>query len=448
MNTQLLEQTELAELDKIRQQFNHAPYPRTPLEDTPKDDLNALYIHNLVTSYYLKYRKVIQTEGKVILDAGCGSGYKSLMLAEANPGARIVGIDLSETSVELARQRLNHYGFENTEFHAMSISDVSELGLSFDYINCDEVLYLLPDPVAGLQAMKSVLKPEGLIRTNLHNAYQRAVFYRAQTLFKFMGLMDSSPKEAEQEALIETMRSLKPNVKLKTDTWRAEYEDIEKQASVHFSNHLLLGDKGYTIPDMFAFLEEADLELVNMVNWRHWDVVDLFQEPDDLPMLWGMSLAGASVQEKLRLYELLNPIHRLMDFWCTPSGQADGTSVEDWTDQQWRSATVHLHPQLRHEQVREELLQCIESGRAFELSQRIPLPTSSLVMLGTSMAACLLPLWQSPMPMMALVERYCKIEPVNLVTLEPRNEAMAFERVKSLLQQLEAFLYVLLEQPD
>jgi len=57
---------------------------------------------------------------------------------------------------------------DNTEFHVISIEELPQLGLSFDYINCDEVLYFFPDPSVGLQAMKSVLQPDGIIRTNLH----------------------------------------------------------------------------------------------------------------------------------------------------------------------------------------------------------------------------------------------------------------------------------------
>jgi ubiquinone/menaquinone biosynthesis C-methylase UbiE len=87
-----------------------------------------------------------------------------LKLAEANPGARIVGIDLSPQSIELARQRLAHHEFDNVEFHAMSVDDIPQLGMTFDYINCDELLYLLPDQLAGLQVMKSVLKPQGILR--------------------------------------------------------------------------------------------------------------------------------------------------------------------------------------------------------------------------------------------------------------------------------------------
>ena len=115
-------------LEKIRQQFNSAPFPRVPLEDSPKYNYELLYIHNLITPYYLRNQTVIETEGKIILDAGCGTGYKSLILAEANPGAKIVGIDLSEESVKLARHRLEYHGFENAEFHVLSIEDVPKLG--------------------------------------------------------------------------------------------------------------------------------------------------------------------------------------------------------------------------------------------------------------------------------------------------------------------------------
>jgi 2-polyprenyl-3-methyl-5-hydroxy-6-metoxy-1,4-benzoquinol methylase len=445
MNTQLLKQTELAELDKIRQQFDHTPYPRIPLDKSPKESLEELYIHSLVTSYYIQHRKVTQTKGKVILDAGCGTGYKSLVLAEANPGAKIVGIDLSPESVEVAKVRLKQHGFDHTEFHVLPIDELPKLGLEFDYINCDEVLYLLPDPAAGLRSMKSVLKSDGIIRSNLHNAYQRAAHFRAQALFKFVGLMDDSPKDLEYETVIETMKALKNTVKLKVETWGAAFENPEVSPSVISMNHLFVGDTGYTIPDMFQFIEQADLAFLSMVDWRHWDVCDLFQDPDHLPLFWAINLANASIQETLHLFELINPIHRLNDFWCTHSNLERGVPIDEWQEQDWRDATVHLHPQLRNDWVKTDLLNCIEKGELFIISQRIPMPAFSSVSLESTMAACLLPLWQSPQPIMALVEYYQKIKPINPITLEPVSAEAAFEAVKGLLNQLDAFFYVLLE---
>ncbi len=124
-------------LEKIRQQFDSAPYPNIPLDASPKENYDLLFTHSLVTPYYLRHQKFIPTEGKLILDAGCGTGSKSLALAIANPGAKIIGIDLSEQSIDLAQKRLQYHQIENAEFHVLAIEDLPKLGLQFDYINCD-----------------------------------------------------------------------------------------------------------------------------------------------------------------------------------------------------------------------------------------------------------------------------------------------------------------------
>ncbi len=111
---------------KIRQQFDVVTYPRAPVEKSPKNDYELLFMHNFITPYYLRNQKVIETTGKMILDAGCGSGYKALILAQANPGAKIVGIDISEKSVELARKRLEYHGLTHTEFYVLPIEQLQQ----------------------------------------------------------------------------------------------------------------------------------------------------------------------------------------------------------------------------------------------------------------------------------------------------------------------------------
>jgi SAM-dependent methyltransferase len=429
--------------EKIRQQFDTEPYPRIPLEKSPKNDTKLLYIHNLVNSYYLRNKKVIETEGKLILDAGCGSGYKSLILAEANPGAKIVGVDISEKSVELAKQRLHYHGFNNTEFYVSSIEDLPNLGLGFDYINCDDVLYLFPDPAVGLQAMKSVLKPDGLLRANLHSSLQRTPFYRAQAVFKLMGLMDENPQELEIELVRDTMKALKDQVFLKASTWRLKFETDGEQILV---NYLLHGDKGYTIPEMFSALRAADLEFVSMVNWRQWDLMALFKEPENLPVFLAMSLPETTVEEQLHLFELLNPVHRLLDFWCGHPNQGQSfVPVAQWTLSDWQEARVHLQPQLRTPELKEELLRCIIQLNPFEISQQLLIPEGS-VFLDSTTAACLLPLWEEAQPMRSLVERWQKLKPVHPVTLEPTAAGEALELARLTLTWLESLGYVLLER--
>lgn len=430
--------------EKIRQQFDTGPYPRQPVEASPKNDYNSLFIHSIVTAFYLRHKKVVNPQNKVILDAGCGSGYKALALAEANPGARIIGIDLSQESVNLAKQRLDYHGFQNAEFYVLPIEDLPSLGMEFDYINNDEVLYLFPEPAMGLKAMKSVLKPKGIIRSNLHSLLGRYYYYRAQDIFKMMGLMDDNPGELEISIVRDTMKSLKNDVDIKRTTWK---EQKQENPEYYMMNYLFQGDKGYTIPQMFAALRAADLEFVSMVNWRGWQLQDLFINPEDLPPFIAMSLPELSPEEEFQLFELLHPCHRLLDFWCAhPNTEDSSPSVSEWTDVDWQNAWVDLHPQLKTPQVREDLLDSIANRVPFQISAYITLTSLSPIILESSIAACLLPLWEKRQSIKSLTERWIQIRPVEPVTLEPVTEIIAFEQVKTAVINMEAFLYLLLER--
>lgn len=432
-------------IEKIRQQFDRGPYPRVPLEKSPKDDIARLYFHNVVTAYYRRNRQVIAPEDTLILDAACGSGYTTLTLAEANPGARIVGIDISEVSVDLARQRLDYHGFgDRVQFHALSLEEVPSLGLQFDYINADEVLYLLPDMVAGLAAFKAVLKPAGIIRTNLHSALQRESIYRAQSLFKMIGLMDDTPGEMEIEVVRDFMKALKKGVDLKQKTWKPQKENDEQY---FLSNYLLQGDKGSTVPKMFAMLRGAGLEFISMVEWRKWNLLSLFSEPDNLPISVALILSEISIEDELRLYELINPFHRLLDFWCGhPQENSENLPPQDWPLADWERVKVHLHPQLKTSAMQAALGQAIERMQPFEISKYLPVIQQESLMDAT-FAACLLPpLLEASQTIPNLVKRWQRLHPVDFLTLETTTEAKVFEIIQQFLISYEELGYILLER--
>ncbi len=431
-------------LEKIRQQFDSAPYPRIPVDKSPKYKPSSLYIHNLVTSYYLRNQKVIDTKGKIILDAGCGSGYTSLILAEANPGAKIVGIDISEESIKLARQRLEFHGIDNAEFHVLGVEDLPLSDWEFDYINCDELLYLFNDIGKALQAMKAVLKPQGIIRSNLHSSIQRVSYFRAQKIFTMMGLMDENPEDLEMGIVVEIMNALKDTVKLKESTWDSNYEGENGKQRI-LMNYLFQGDKGYTITDMFNGFRTANLEFISMVNWREWNLESLFKEPDNLPALIAMSLPESSVEEQLQLFELIHPVHRLLDFWCGHPNQGQSfVPVEEWNDCDWEQAKVHLHPQLKTSLFREELIACVTTIKPFVISKHLSL-IENVVSIDSSMSVCLIPLLEQPQSMTSLVKHWKQVRPLNPVTLEPTDDKQAFYLVQQLLLMLENLGYVMLE---
>lgn len=435
-------------LEKMRRQFDFGPYPRTPIEKSPNEDPNQLFVHNLSTPFYLRHRRFIDTTGTLLLDAGCGTGYKALMLATANPGAKVIGIDISPKSIELAQQRLEFHGLKDTvEFHLLAIEDVATLGMQFDYINCDEVLYFFDDIARGLGALRSVLKPEGIIRSNLHNAIQRQIYFRTQELFGLMGLMEEFSEEMAIPIVVETMKALGSWVDIKKRGWQASYENEETNTETLLANHLLQGDKGYRIADLFDGLRRADLDFVSMTNWRQWDVTDLFQEPDNLPSYMAMGLAESSAEAKLTLYELMNPVHRLLDFWCAPAQEMpEFTPIEAWDLGDWQATQVQLHPQLRTDKFKQAAVESIDKNKALVVSEFLSLPALKPVPVDTGVAALLLQLWEAPHSFTELVTFWQRIHPVDWVTLEPTTLEAAQQKVVDVLNRLEAFLYVMVER--
>ncbi|MBD1822698.1 methyltransferase domain-containing protein [Cyanobacteria bacterium FACHB-DQ100] len=428
-------------LEKMRQQFDNAPYPRIPLEEFPKNP-RALYIHSLVTAYYRRNQKVVTPAGKLILDAGCGTGYKSLELAIANPGAKIVGIDLSPASVDLARKRLQYHNIENVEFHAIALEDLPSLGMQFDYINNDEVLYLLPDPIAGLKAMKEVLKPDGILRTNFHSSLQRIIYHRAQKFFKQLGFMARPEPEAEVKLVREIVKCLKNDVFVKQYGWNSNFETSDEAV---LANYLLDGDKGWTILELFEAIESVGLELISMVNWREWDLLSLFNDIGELPFNVMMGFSDQSIAQQLHLYELLNPRHRLLDVWCGLPGQSQQyESISEWSDEAWQTAIVHLPLHLITDEFRAALKSCATEAKIFEMNRFCPLTDESIV-IDSQGTGCLLPLLEKSRSVRELVQWWQKLRPIDLVTLEPTSEAEALARVKELLQPLEESGYVMIE---
>lgn len=431
------------QLEKIRQQFDYGPYPRYPLDKSPHKDRDVLFIHNLTTPYYLRYRQR-PTHDLVILDAGCGSGYNALALALANPGAKIVGIDLSPKSIELAQKRLEFHQIPNSEFHVLSIENVSELGLEFDYINCDEVLSLVPDPVTVLSALKRVLKPLGIMRINFHNQYQRQVYFQAQEFFGLLGLTQSNPEEFELQTVLDIMEQLADKADLKRLTWNKNFTGKLDDRTREFilMNYLLQGDKGFTIPQVFTYLDSADLEFIEMVAWPKWRLKSLFKDPDNLPAALTLALEEATPAEILHLVNLLHGSERLLDLWC---GHPD-VEIPSPTQGQ---AMVSLHPQLQTEEVKQVWQAHVQGGRPLALSDYLKWPVHGLlhsekVEIDAIGLGALWPLFAGPQSFADLRQRWLQLYPRDLLTLAPVPEEIAGTMLRELLLFLNQYLYVLL----
>jgi ubiquinone/menaquinone biosynthesis C-methylase UbiE len=99
-------------------------------------------------------------EGKRCLDAGCGGGRASILMAEAG-AAEVVGLDLSQRNVETCEMRAKQRNLSNARFLQGSLLDVPFEDESFDVVWSNGVLHHTEDPDLTLREITRVLKPGG-----------------------------------------------------------------------------------------------------------------------------------------------------------------------------------------------------------------------------------------------------------------------------------------------
>ena len=96
--------------------------------------------------------------GSRVLEAGCGTGAQTVTLVANSPEAQITSIDVSEASLDQARQRA-----PSVEFHQADIFELPFEDDSFDHVFVCFVLEHLERPVTALKRLQRVLKPGGTL---------------------------------------------------------------------------------------------------------------------------------------------------------------------------------------------------------------------------------------------------------------------------------------------
>ncbi len=116
------------------------------------------YIINTLTFLY-NWEK-IQPQA-IILDVDCGTGEFERLLLEKNPTQKIVGIDISEKMLDLARKKFNT--FSNVEFKQASVHSLPFDSHYFDVVVCANSFHFFDKPQVALREIKRVLKPDGKV---------------------------------------------------------------------------------------------------------------------------------------------------------------------------------------------------------------------------------------------------------------------------------------------
>jgi len=100
-------------------------------------------------------------DGDTVLEAGCGVGAQTIILASKSPKALITSIDVSDAALAEAGKALRAAGIANVSLRQADIFHLPFPPDSFDHVFVCFVLEHLDRPVEALRALKAVLKPGG-----------------------------------------------------------------------------------------------------------------------------------------------------------------------------------------------------------------------------------------------------------------------------------------------
>jgi ubiquinone/menaquinone biosynthesis C-methylase UbiE len=135
-----------------------------------EDSLNQLQFRNQQYPGYIDLMPVSGKDDLAVLDYGCGPGHDLVGFAYYSRPKRLVGVDISPSSLAEAEERLNlHQAQAELVRLDYSAYDLPFAAASFDYIHCSGVLMCIEEPARLLREFRRLLKPGGELRLMVYN---------------------------------------------------------------------------------------------------------------------------------------------------------------------------------------------------------------------------------------------------------------------------------------
>ena len=125
------------------------------------------YFDHPANTFWTRYgRRTVErlqlSSGDHVLDVCCGSGASAIPAAQiVSPNGSVVGVDLAENLLTLARTKAQELGLNNVDFKSGDMTNLAFADDTFDAVVCVFGIFFVPDMEAALRELKRVVRPGG-----------------------------------------------------------------------------------------------------------------------------------------------------------------------------------------------------------------------------------------------------------------------------------------------
>ncbi len=232
-----------------------------------------------------------------ILIAGCGTN-QAAVFAFTNPDAKVVGVDISQPSLDHQQYLKDKHGLWNLDLRLLPIEELPTLGMDFDLIVSTGVLHHMADPAAGMKALAACLRPDGAIGVMLYAKYGRLGVEIMESVFRDFGLRqdDASVRVVKETiSLLPADHPARSYLKISNDS---QYDAVLVDTFLHGRA------RSYSVDDCLDLVSSAGLEFQGWLlkaPYYHHDL--LTAAPEFYPVL--------SALPERKIWSVMERIHTL-----------------------------------------------------------------------------------------------------------------------------------------
>lgn len=157
---------------RVQRQYEENPYPRW-VQAAGLIEPVALDKHLRNKFPTAAFTPLGKTDELDILVAGCGTGWQSTAVAQNYLGARVLGIDLSLSSLSFAKRMTPPSLAGRIDYAQADILKLDSIGRSFDMIDVTGVLHHMADPFAGWRVLLTLLRHGGIMHLGFYSELGR-----------------------------------------------------------------------------------------------------------------------------------------------------------------------------------------------------------------------------------------------------------------------------------